>query len=443
MSRELTFGEKQLLQADLNEKNRLFVNNAIELALSLGDFQKEVDFACSPALALEEAARRIEKLIHFEFSAIYLLDEESSDLIPCLFTPEKAQSEIEQEMEFMIENGFLAWALRERRGVNVFSRDGRRQILLHAMATYAHVRGFFIGGYCVDVKGLPDTSLEILSIILRNTANLIESIQFVGALKRQNSELEFKVNEKTQTLLRFERQLMQAQKMDAVASLAGGIAHQYNNALAGLIGHIDLLALTSPETEELKRFLKGAQPLTEKMTNLTHQLLSYAHGSRQHVEVVKLSEFISKAMPVLREIVKPTVRINTDLRATDLQSRVDLMQFQTVLSAVMNNADEAIEERGEICISLTRTRIGDTPALASIGLPAGDYASIVVQDNGKGMDSYTLNRIFEPFFSTKFEGRGLSMAAAHCFVQNHQGAIIVKSLPDEGTNVQLFLPLEA
>ena len=443
MSGELTCGQEALLLTDLNEKNRRFVHNAIELVLSFGDFQKQIDSACSPQMIFSETIRRIERIIRFESSALLLVDEESADLVPCMCIPETAKNKIEQELEFLIENGFLAWAMRERRGVSVYSRDGSHQILLHAMATYSRVRGFFIGCFPADLKGLPDTAMEILSIILRNTANVLESIYCMDALKRQNGELESRVAEKTQSLLRFERQLMQARKTEAIAALAGGVAHQYNNALAGLIGHIDLLALVSQESEELKRFLKGVRPITEKMTHLTHQLLSYAHGGPFNPQPLRLEELIKSTMPVFRRSVKPTIRIETDFRDSELSVRADPMQLQLALSAIVNNANEAMEEQGKILIRAFKMTLCDGSAASPIDLPSGDYACLGIQDAGKGMDDRTLNRLFEPFFTTKFEGRGLGMAAVQGIVQSHHGAIDVTSRPGHGTLVQLFLPLHA
>ena len=160
------------------EENRRFIQNSLEMALSLGDFHVEVGNDYTPHQIYEETEKRIRNLIQFEACAFYFTDQNRSDLQLSLCTPEKCSRFIEDEMEFFIEKGFIAWAMRERRGVLLLSKDQKRQILLHVISTRSQIRGMFIGAFPLKQEKIPDASLDLLSIILRNTANALGSIDY-------------------------------------------------------------------------------------------------------------------------------------------------------------------------------------------------------------------------------------------------------------------------
>ncbi len=160
------------------ENNRRFIQNSLEMALSLGDFHEEIGNDYTPFQIYEETEKRVRNLIEFEACAFYFVDQNSSDLQLSLCRPEKCSQFIEDEVEFFIEKGFIAWALRERRGVLLLSRDQKRQILLHVIATRSRIRGMFVGIFPPEQEKAPDASPELLSIILRNTANALGSIEY-------------------------------------------------------------------------------------------------------------------------------------------------------------------------------------------------------------------------------------------------------------------------
>jgi signal transduction histidine kinase len=427
--------------AEQSEKKRQFIHNAIEMALSFGDFQKEIDSLCTPKTMLKEATKRIEHLVPFDISAFFLVDEDSSDFCPTICTPSDAEAAVEQEMAFLIQNGYLAWAIRERRGITVFSEDGSRQILLHVLATYSRVVGIFLGCFPRVLKRLPDASLEILSLILRNTANGLESLTCYGLIQQQNEALEQKVTEKTQRLLRFERQLMQAQKTEAIMALSGGIAHQFNNVLTGLLGNIDLLEMNCGDHADVAGFIRQARSVSDRMSHLTRQLLAYVQGGSHKPVLTPLNELINCAFPVLRRLVQPSVHLVTEQCPEKLKAKVDMTQMQMALSAIVTNAEEAISGSGEIRISAAEVVVKEAMQGDIDPLAAGSWICLTIQDTGKGMDQNSLKRLFEPFFTTKFEGRGLGMAMVSGIIKNHEGSIRVASQVGQGTQVSIYLPL--
>ncbi len=424
---------------DGDESSRQFIHHAIELALSLGDFQKEVGCQSSAQSVVLKAAERIEKLIEFETSAIYLVDEDTSDLKFAVSVPTNAGQLIESELNCLIENGTVAWAIRERRGISLYSKDSRRQVFLHVMSTCSRIRGLFIGLFPEQLKRLPDVSLEILSIILRNTANCIESLNYSSMLRRQNEALETAIEEKTRRLVMYEKQLLQAQNMEAIAKLAGGIAHQFNNALTSLIGYLDLTSMSIDSGSTVAGYIERIHPITERMRYLTNNLLSYSQGGKFLTRVVTLKEIFKDVFPVIQRAIKGSVKLSLELAEESMSIQVDMVQLRMVILAVVENANEAIDDDGEI----TMCGYAASPGGVDDGSNFSRFLCLSIRDNGRGMDEETMRRIFEPFFTTKFEGRGLSMAAVYGIIKNHMGWINVDSKIGKGTQVDIYLPLVA
>jgi C4-dicarboxylate-specific signal transduction histidine kinase len=423
------------------ERNRRFIQNALELALSFGDFQKDVHNRCTHRDILAKTLDRIESLISFEASAIFLSDEESYDMHLSVCTPGDKEKAMEDELAFMIDQGLVAWAIRERRGVTILSKNGRRRILLHPMSTCSRTRGLFMGLFPEEMRRLPDTSLEILSLVLRYAANGIESLIFSNMLHQQKRELEENVAEKTKTLLQYEKQLLQAQNMEAIAALAGGVAHQFNNAMTGLIGYLDLLSIKVEKGTEAAAYLERIRPITDRMASLTNHLLAYAQGGKYVVSKISLKDFLSDVELSARRSIKSSVQLAVDSLADAPNIMVDKIQMRMALVAIISNGDEAIADEGTIHVGTHTVHTNDLEPAIGSELKSGKYVCVSIRDSGRGMDEDTLRRIFQPFFSTKFEGRGLTMAAVFGIIKNHSGWIAVTSKPGNGTTVDIYLPL--
>lgn len=429
------------LVAENNADSKQYVHNAIELALSLGDFQKEVQSECTPQMVCSEAIERLCHLISFKASAIYLVDEETSDLRLSVCVPVSSKNSMDEELEFMIQNGSIAWAMRERRGITIHSENSSNQILLHVISTYSRTRGLFVGIFPSQSTALPDASLEITSLILRNAANCIESLLYSEMLRQQKQNLKEEVDQKTQQLIHYEKQIVQAQKTEAIAALAGGVAHQFNNSLTGLLGNLDLISMIVTEDSKILPYIERTRPIIEHMSNLTTQLLAYARGGTfTFTQAIELKDLLNQILPSTRGAIKKTVTLRVDLTDESATVDVDLIQIRTVIHAIINNADEAISGKGKIWIRSQLLPWQQIPEEISGELKLGEYVCIHIQDSGVGMDENTLRRLFEPFFSTKFEGRGLSMAAVSGIIKSHCGGISVSSQISKGTSVKIFLP---
>lgn len=240
---------------------------------------------------------------------------------------------------------------------------------------------------------------------------------------------------------RLQAQLYQARKMESIANLSGGIAHQFNNALATITGNLDLLEMDFLGDKNIAAYTVQMKNSAQRMVKLTNQLLAYARGGKYQAEIISLSHFVRNTIPLIKHNNLPSsVHIDMDLFDGNFNVEADPTQMQMVLSAILTNSSEAIAGDGYIRVSCRNETIIDDNSKNTHALKSGTYISLTIEDNGKGMGEETVSRVFEPFFTTKFQGRGLGMAAAYGIVKNHNGWIYVDSELGNGTKVDIYLP---
>lgn len=234
-------------------------------------------------------------------------------------------------------------------------------------------------------------------------------------------------------------QLEQARKAEAIATLAGGIAHQFNNALAVIVGNTELLEDDIGTQVDIGSYVRPIFSASKRMAHLTEQLLAYAHGGKYRPHLADMVDVVQTTMALLKHTLPDGVTIQTHW-GDPPKVTIDVTQMQMVISAVVSNALEAMEHRGCVTIRCDGTEISEADRDDFGSIEPGRYADIIVTDDGVGMDGETLARVFEPFFTTKFQGRGLGMAAVYGIIKNHGGHISVASRPQKGTRVRIVLP---
>jgi PAS domain S-box-containing protein len=234
--------------------------------------------------------------------------------------------------------------------------------------------------------------------------------------------------------------LQEAQKMEAIATLAGGIAHEFNNALCAVIPNIDLLKRKLPDNQEINKHTQPIHTSAQRMAHLTSQLLAYARGGKYRPQQISLNNLVQDTLPFMKHVIKAGIVVEIDLAEGSCYVEADLTQMQMVLLAVMVNAVEATEDAGFIRLTIRREQIDGEFAKGHPDLKPCSYISLTVEDNGRGMSEETRIRVFEPFFTTKFQGRGLGMAAVYGIVKNHNGLVVVDSELGKGTGVRIYLP---
>ena len=235
-----------------------------------------------------------------------------------------------------------------------------------------------------------------------------------------------------------QEQLAQAQKLQAIGRLAGGVAHDFNNMLGVIIGHSDLVLSTMDASHPLREDLVEIRRAAERSAELTGQLLAFARKQSVFPRTVRLDEAVESMLTLLRRLLGEDVEFSWTPGAGPWSLCIDPGQLSQVLTNLVVNARDALEARGRVAISTACVEAGPaTPRLAS-----GHWLRLRVEDDGPGMDAGTLARIFEPFFTTKAFGRGtgLGLATVYGIVQQNGGHIEARSRPGEGTLFEIHFP---
>jgi PAS domain S-box-containing protein len=239
---------------------------------------------------------------------------------------------------------------------------------------------------------------------------------------------------------RLEAQLAQAQKMQAIGTLAGGIAHDFNNLLMGIQGRTSLMFLNIDSGHIHNEHLRGIENIVESGANLTKQLLGFARGGKYEVKPTDLNGLVRRTAQMFGR-TKKEITIHTESEKNLWPVEVDRGQIEQVLLNLYVNAWHAMTEGGELYLKTENVKLENDGA-RTFAVEPGNFVKIRVQDTGVGMDDTTQRRIFEPFFTTKEMGRGtgLGLASAYGIIKNHAGVIDVSSKKGTGTTFCIYIP---
>jgi two-component system cell cycle sensor histidine kinase/response regulator CckA len=240
-----------------------------------------------------------------------------------------------------------------------------------------------------------------------------------------------------------EEQFRQAQKMEAVGRLAGGVAHDFNNLLTVIHGFTQLVFDRLPSGDESRESLTEVIKAAERATNLTRQLLAFSRKQALRPRVVDVNALVGDLLRLLRRLIGEDIEFSLTLHTGAAFAEVDPGQFEQAIINLAVNARDAMPDGGRLAIETGEADIVERPSNPDVR--AGRYVRITVRDSGVGMDDATQARIFEPFFTTKGPGHGtgLGLAMVYGFVQQSGGFIDVSSAPGAGTTFDIFLPVES
>jgi PAS domain S-box-containing protein len=239
-----------------------------------------------------------------------------------------------------------------------------------------------------------------------------------------------------------EAQLLSAQKMEAIGTLAGGIAHDFNNILSAIIGYTDLAALILPQEDPARSSLNEVMNAAQRAKELVHRILTFSQTQEQEQKPVRMDLIIQEALKLLRPSLPATIGIEQqiDCQGTTL---ADPTQMHQVVVNLCTNAYHSMQEEGGLLkVRLAEVKLSTDDLVDHFDLDAGNYLKLTIADTGHGMDEQTLQRIFDPYFTTKEDGKGtgLGLAVVYGIVSAHQGTIQVNSAPGKGTTFEVFLP---
>ena len=244
---------------------------------------------------------------------------------------------------------------------------------------------------------------------------------------------------------RLQIRMQQSQKLESLAVLAGGVAHDFNNVLTRILGHASLILseLPPPASHVLDKVAE-IQNGALRLAQLTNQLLAFAGNGRYKTEPVNVNDIVKELTHLIEVAQERRVRLQYELGSELPVIIADPVQLQQVFRHLVTNASEAIGKDEGVITIRTGTKWASREYLATTYLgddaPQGKYVFFEVKDTGCGMDPETKAKIFDPFFTTKFTGRGLGLAAVMGIVRGHGGVIRVDSVPDQGTSVLTLFP---
>lgn len=241
---------------------------------------------------------------------------------------------------------------------------------------------------------------------------------------------------------RLEAELLQAQKMESIGRLAGGVAHDFNNLLTAILGYTELARASVDSEEEIRVCLENIHKAGQRAAELTSQLLGFARKQIISPREVNLNDLILDTDRILRRLIPEHIQIVAVLHADLGLVRLDPGQFQQILMNLVVNARDAMPSGGKITVETSNFRLEPDAPVCPGGIPSGDYVMLTVSDTGEGMHEEVLPHIFEPFFTTKGVGKGTGLGLATCYgiVKQNNGAIWVESRIGQGTTFRVCLP---
>lgn len=247
--------------------------------------------------------------------------------------------------------------------------------------------------------------------------------------------------ESQRRLAETERQLQQAQKMEAVGRLAGGVAHDFNNILTAILGLAELGAASLPREAPLRADIEEIRACALRAANLTQQLLAFSRRQIIAPRLVALDDMVLGLGRMLGRVIGEHISLRVAPAAAGARLMVDPGQVEQLLMNLAVNSRDAMPEGGTLQIATARARVESAEA-AELGVTPGDYLVISVADDGQGMSEEVRSHIFEPFFTTKEQGKGTGLGLATCYgiVKQNHGAIACESAPGQGTRFRIYLP---
>lgn len=272
--------------------------------------------------------------------------------------------------------------------------------------------------------------------------------QRIIELEQANAELSNEIADRKLAEVEKEKlqsQLIQSQKIESVGRLAGGVAHDYNNMLGVILGHVDLALLKADNNHPLHDHLKAIRHAAQRSAELTQQLLAFARRQAIAPQLMDLNAAVTATLQMLQLLIGENIVLNWLPGSEPYLVKIDPSQFDQLLMNLCINARDAISGAGRISIETRQTTIDETYCATKLYFVPGDYAVLMVSDNGSGMDRQTQAQIFEPFFTTKSLGRGtgLGLATVYGIVKQNNGFINVYSEPGQGTTFNIYFPLSA
>ncbi|MBN2162904.1 MAG: response regulator [Pontiellaceae bacterium] len=269
------------------------------------------------------------------------------------------------------------------------------------------------------------------------------------SLSKANAALRNEVQHHQQSLMEkneIEAQLRQAQKMEAIGTLAGGVAHDFNNILTPILGNAEMAAIQMDKNHPLQLEMSEIITAAKRAKELIQQILMFSRKNEQEMLPLRMELVVKEAVRLLRHAIPATIDIQTDIEPNCGEVRASPTQIHQIVMNLCTNAYQAMdEEGGSLTISMRREQIDPDNYRCQINMTAGAYIRLEISDTGPGIPEDAKERIFEPYYTTKEVGKGtgLGLSVVHTTVQDLKGHIEFSSVAGQGTTFTIFLPVNA
>jgi len=262
----------------------------------------------------------------------------------------------------------------------------------------------------------------------------------VSRIKKAYDQLK----EETEQRKLAQESLIQAQKMEIVGRLAGGVAHDYNNILTTILGYSQIMAMKLDETNPMRSMVDDIYEAAERATDLTRQLLAFSRKQVMEMKVVSLNMVVENISKMLRRLIGEDIELQLKFVESAGNIKADSGQIEQVIMNLVINARDAMPGGGNLTIETAQVELDEQYAAVHSEVEPGMYTVLIVTDSGKGMSQEEQEKIFEPFFTTKKRGKGtgLGLATVYGIVRQHNGHIYVYSELGKGTTFKIYLPLD-
>jgi PAS domain S-box-containing protein len=310
--------------------------------------------------------------------------------------------------------------------MSVLAKEMHRRVIAGESVQF-EVQGFRKDGSLIDVE------MRAVPIHYRGKPHALGMARDITERNRADAER-----------VQLEAQLRQAQKMEAIGHLTGGIAHDFNNILTSVMGYLVLAAEREGAHDDAKlaKYLNQAHLSCERARDLIQQMLTFSRGQRGERRPARLGALVKEAVKLLRSTMPATLELVTELDDEAPQVMLDPVQADQVLLNLGINARDATDGHGAVTVSVRRVSVDGSVCASCRKRVTGDFVELEVRDTGPGIAPEAMDRMFEPFFSTKEVGKGsgMGLATVHGIVHEHGGHIVVESQPGRGASFRALFP---
>ena len=279
-------------------------------------------------------------------------------------------------------------------------------------------------------------------ILVGSIRDVSELKKAQDALRTVRDELEQRVQERTAEVKRTQEMLLHTQKLDAIGQLAGGVAHDFNNLLAVITGALELIVLRSAGDTMLEELSEQALDAVRRGSTMTQRMLAFSRQQALRPTPTRINDLLNGAEVLLRRSLEASIRFKVTLGEGNPVALVDPAQLETALLNLCINARDAMPDGGTLDVRVHTVSLPGPQSSDATDLEPGEYVVIEVEDDGVGMDEAMLQHVFEPYFSTKENGRsaGLGFSMVYGFAMQSKGTVTIESEPNQGTTVRLYIP---